>query len=372
MLNGFAAYGCDLNPLAAKIAGAKTGILCVPRDVTDSAIRSLLECVSRKRSFIPGDLDQFSELTHGELQNWFPKPVLYKLNWLLSQVRLFGNPAILDFLEVLVSSIIRDISQQDPTDLRIRRRKEQLEDAPVFEMFQKRLEHQHNRLLKYWSIEGRQPGSMIQAVIKQGDSRYTETIQDLSLGTEMIDAVVTSPPYATALPYIDTDRLSLLAVMGLTSSVRSYFETNLTGSREIRRTAKEELEDELHDRKAIDRLPENVVNSIRDIYAANKSVHVGFRRANMAALLWRYFSHMRDNLSQVSQVLKPGAKAFYVVGDSRTKAGGSWTTIETCKHIAAIGQMLGLDPKSMLPIDVTTENYKHIRNAITQNQIIRL
>ena len=33
MLNGFRTYGCDFNPLAAKIAHAKTGVLAVPRNV---------------------------------------------------------------------------------------------------------------------------------------------------------------------------------------------------------------------------------------------------------------------------------------------------------------------------------------------------
>ena len=90
----------------------------------------------------------------------------------------------------------------------------------------------------------------------------------------------------------------------------------------------------------------------------------------MGALLWRYFVDMRENLTQVSRVLKPGAKAFYVVGDSRTNAGGDWVAIETCKYIAEIGKMIGLQHLNSLSIDVTTENYKHIKNAITENQII--
>ena len=42
MLNGFRTYGCDFNPLAAKIAHAKTGVLAVPRNVVDLAIRAFL------------------------------------------------------------------------------------------------------------------------------------------------------------------------------------------------------------------------------------------------------------------------------------------------------------------------------------------
>jgi len=372
MLNGFAAYGCDFNPLSAKIARAKTAILCVPRGVADLAMRSLLERIASRRGALTVSLDQFPCQTNEELLSWFPEPVLHKLNWLLGQARLFGNPALVDFFEVLVSSLVREVSQQDPSDLRIRRRKEPLEDAPVFELFRERLEQQYDRLLKYWSVAGRQPGHVIPPIVRQGDSRQAGTMAALGLDDDSVECVVTSPPYATALPYIDTDRLSLLAVLGLTSPVRSDLEENLTGSREIRRTVRERLEEQLQGRGARELLPDSVVGSIRQIYTANKNGDVGFRRANMAALLWRYFIDMRDNLTQVARVLKPGSKAFYIVGDSRTNAGGAWAAIETCRHIESIGQMIGLQPSGALPIDVTTENYKHIRNAITRNRIITL
>jgi hypothetical protein len=281
-----------------------------------------------------------------------------------------GNQTLVDFFEVIISSLIREVSDQDPTDLRIRRRKAPLKDAPVLEMFRERLEQQHHRLQKYWLVAGRQPGRLTAPTVIQGDSRQIETLQALGLGPDSVDCVVTSPPYATALPYIDTDRLSLLAIMGVPSKVRSDLEKNLTGSREIRRRAKEQAEACLLDKAAGDILPSEVVSAIRGIYKANRSTHVGFRRANMPALLWRYFTDIRDNLIRVASVLKPGAKAFYVVGDSRTNAGGTWMQIETCKNIALIGEMIGLHHVEMINIDVTTESYKHIKNAITENQVV--
>ena len=48
-----------------------------------------------------------------------------------------------------------------------------------------------------------------------------------------VDLVLTSPPYATALPYIDTDRLSLLTLFDLSSSERRPLDGGLIGSREI-------------------------------------------------------------------------------------------------------------------------------------------
>ena len=259
MLNGFAAYGCELNPLAAKIARAKTRILVVSRAVVDQSIRAMLDRLKHRRGPFPRNLDQFEECTHAELLTWFPDPVLYKLNWILGQVRLFGDQTLVDYFEIIASSIIREVSNQDPTDLRIRRRKTPLEDAPVMELFERRLAQQHDRLQQYWLVAGRQPSKLMAPNVVTGDSRKRETLESLGLGRESIDCVVTSPPYATALPYIDTDRLSLMAIMGVPARVRSSLEQRLTGSREIKRSEKAEAEQRLLDGGADEVLPATVV-----------------------------------------------------------------------------------------------------------------
>jgi len=370
MLNGFATFGCDLNPLAAKIARAKTGIFNVDRSVAEHALRSLVERLKRSPERFSSTRVQFVHSVQDELESWFPRPVLDKLEWVLAQIRLFGDPTLVEFCEVILSSIIRDISQQDPSDLRIRRRKTPIGDAPVIELFCERLEAQLNRLIKYWSVAGRLPGALIAAVVIEGDSRDWATLRSMGLEKKTVDCVVTSPPYATALPYIDTDRLSLMAIMGVNSSRRSVLENGLTGSREIRRRNKEALEDTLLSQAAYKELPRTVVNAIRKIHSANQSEGVGFRRDNMASLLWRYFIDMRENLARVQDTMKFEAKAYYVVGDSKTKAGDEWTAIETCNNICDIASFIGFGAGRLLEISVTTENYNHLKNAITENAVL--
>lgn len=370
MLNGYTAFGCDMNPLAAKIARAKTEILAVERSVAEQALKSLLERVRRAPKRFPTSRAQFSNAVARELDNWFPGPVLDKFEWLLSHIRLFGDSRIVEFAEVVLSSIVRDVSQQDPSDLRIRRRKEALADAPVLKLYEERLASQLMRLEKYRSVAGRQPSDLIAPTIVNGDCRRLETFTKLGLEEQSVDCVVTSPPYATALPYIDTDRLSLMAIMGIESLERTSLEGELTGSREIRRSVKQELEQELLSESATDRLPEPVVKSLRSILAANRSVQVGFRRENMGALLWRYFCDMAENIQAIETVLKPGATAYYVVGNSKTKAGYDWTTIDTCGFLIEIAKRVGLEARTMLDISVTTENYHHIKNAITENAVL--
>lgn len=370
MLNGYAAYGCDLNPLAAKIAIAKTSTLLEPRSSVEDSIVSLLSKLSDWRDLKYDSLDQFAADTRSELFRWFPIAVLHKINWLLSNIRQTDHETMINFYEVILSSLIREISHQEPRDLRIRRRKVPIQDAPVFELFKERLKAQHEKLQRYWAVAGRQPSCLVAPVIVQGDSRLVETAGKLGIGSDVVDCVITSPPYATALPYIDTDRLSLLTILGIGSRDRSDLERRITGSREIRTRAKKEAESELLSESATRNLPLNVVESIRKIFSANNMDSVGFRRANMAALLWRYFTQIKQSLDRVVDVLKVGGMAFYVVGDSRTYSGNQWIRIETCKSVVSIGQMVGLRFVDRINIDVTTENYKHIKNAITKNQII--
>lgn len=369
MLNGFVTFGVDLNPLAAKIARAKTGILSGDRAVVEAALQSLSRILVTPPKRLPPTRDQFASGVQTELDGWFAPRVLDKLEWVLGQIRLFGDPTLVEYCEVVLSDIIRDVSQQDPTDLRIRRRKEPLVDAPVIELFKSRLDAQLERIVKYWSIAARQPAPIFPATIWQADCRKLESFRSVGLSSNSVDCVVTSPPYATALPYIDTDRLSLMAIMGITGSKRSTLEETLTGSREIRRRQKDTLEAQLYEAGAV-QMPKAVLSALRQLHKANKAGNVGFRRDNMSALLLRYFLDMQANLRCVFDLLKPGSVAYYVVGDSRTKAGDEWTAIETCRHLSLIAKDVGFETSKLLDISVTTENFKHIKNAITENAVL--
>jgi hypothetical protein len=366
LLNGYNAFGLDMNPLAAKVARAKTGILLLDHQMVERATASIISSASEfpKKSV----LEQFPECAHSELLSWFPEPVLVKLNFLLSRIRLLGDYTLIDFFEVILSSIVRDISQQEPSDLRIRRRKVPLIDAPVMELFCDRLADQMSRLRRYWAIEARQPGPRFAPVIQEGDSRLASSFLKAGVGAATIDCVVTSPPYATALPYIDTDRLSILALMGIPANERAKVEENLTGSREIRRKEKEALEERLDG--GVVPLPKPVVTSLKSIMIGNKASDVGFRRQNMAALLLRYFTDIRLTLEQAHRVMKPGARAYYVVGDSRTKVGDEWFAISTCRHTQEIATEIGFAMRPAISIDVTTERMLHLKNAITENEIL--
>jgi len=371
-LNGMRGVGCDMHPLAAKIASAKVGILAVQSAQCEQAIIGVLQRVQSTNRTFARDTNQFQPELLGEVLSWFPEPVVYKLNWILSVIRAVESPPVREFLEVVLSSIIRDISQQDPRDLRIRRRQPPIDDAPAIELFVDSLSGQLGRLRDFWRASWYQPAVPVQPRVAAGDSRRMAVFSRLGLRPGDVDLVVTSPPYATALPYIDTDRLSLLVLFGTPSKGRRILEQELTGSREITTQQRKTFEELLVQDPEVAQLPHSVLDVAANIHRLNQGTDAGFRRVNTPALLLRYFSDMREVLTNLSQLLSPDGEAFVVIGDNHTKAGGRTVPIPTTSLLTDIAERCGFACTEKIPISVTTENLRHIRHAIRENTVLRL
>lgn len=369
-LNGFQTYGCDMNPLAAKIARAKTGILDVNPDVVREAVGTLVNQVEEIPGGLPASAENLAASCMDEIHNWFPEPVVIKINWLLGAIRSVSEGVIRDFLEVVLSSIIRDVSQQDPNDLRIRRRKEPIQDADVLQRFLDALDTQYGRIEKFWSVRGFSPNRFRSSRVVEGDSRTVQTIKDLGLEANSVDLVLTSPPYATALPYIDTDRLSLLVLLGMDTSTRRPIEHGLVGSREIVTSERRSMEDAIA--SGGNGLPETVHAYLQDLQSRLGKADAGFRRKNMPALLQRFFLDMKGVLSNCSRVLRIGGEAMIVIGDNRMCVEKDYERIPTTDYVQDIAVACGMEILERIDISVTTENLVHIKNAITENVVLRL
>lgn len=370
-LNGLEAYGCDLHPLAAKISGAKIGVLQVDPNLVAEAASLLAAKLPSARQGIPHATDHLPESGLDEIFAWFPEPVVYKLNWLLGKIRSISTGVLQDFFEVLLSDLVREVSHQDPRDLRIRRRKEPLEDADVVGLYSRLLSTQMDRLERFWASRGHCPYRFHEGTVMHADSRRHDTFSSMGLSPGSVDMVLTSPPYATALPYIDTDRLSLLVLLGMGSRDRRPLENGLTGSREIRLRERRRLDEEIASGSDLG-LPDEICGFLRDLYARVSARAVGFRRKNLPSLLLRFFRDIKVVLSNCVDYMRPGAEAMIVVGDSYTKIDKKRHVIPTAAFVEALGADVGLGPAERIEISVTTDNHKHIKNAITKNVVLRL
>jgi len=61
-----------------------------------------------------------------------------------------------------------------------------------------------------------------------------------------------------------------------------------------------------------------------------------------------------------------------VIGDNTTSIDGEVIGIPTTRFIEEIAVSCGFKKVERIPITVTTENMVHIKNAITENAVLRL
>lgn len=370
-LLGHRYHGIELSPVGAATARAK--VAAMRADIAElhmatDIFRGLND------SIVPEiDWTRFAADTHAELRSWFAPLVLARISRVLglidqvdSSLKSNGRD-IAGLARVCLSDLIRDVSHQDPSDLRIRRRKEQLVDAPVEGMF---LRSWNEAICKIVAARQVIRIPMGHGTIVEGDST-DPACWPADTAPPSVDAIISSPPYAAALPYLDTDRLSLAAVFGRSKSVRNVLETQLVGSREVSRGVLSHWQEWLSGPEASSALPSSTSSFLMALSeAVRNDQNAGFRRRQTPAVLTRYFAAMSEVLALASKHLRSEGEAWFVVGDSRTTVGGHRWTIPTTSEVRAIAKHHGLDFVEEIPITVTRDNMRHSRHAITENSLL--
>jgi hypothetical protein len=255
-----------------------------------------------------------------------------------------------------LSSILREVSLQLPDDLRIRRRADDYVAPPIAPLFLESIHGIRRGLLEI----GDWPPLQTQSQVRQGTAE-DHSAYDMSWSARR-RLILTSPPYATALPYIDTDRLSLVA-LGLTPADDLLpLERGLIGSREW--TRKEQL---VWDRRRLenrDGLPLAVTSLAYEIAERNSGTEAGFRRRAVASLLYRYFARMGTAIAQWHRVLLPGEFAVLIVGHNHTKAGGERVDIPTPELLGRVAEARGFTVKEIIRLETWPRYGLHAANGV--------
>ncbi len=328
-LAGNSAVGVDINPIGWMIARAKIASL----RIGEKTITRMHDLFLKKPGIIsvksanrnPGELDM------DYLRRWFPENNLRKLIQLETtiQAHFFGDA--LCFLRIVLSEILKRHSWQAQNEQRIRRR-DDLPPDDVYTCFQDRLLFHLDKVTTLRKIRKRVP-FQVKALL--GDARR------LPVEARSIDSVVTSPPYATALPYIDADRLSLYFFSLANRRIFCDLERRSIGNREIAVGERKRWETQIQKARENQELPCDVLDLLVEIHNRNSRADVGFRRKNTAALLCKYFVDMRDSMREMHRVLKPDGKVALVVGDNFTIAGDVRVEIPTARFINMIAEKSG-------------------------------
>lgn len=375
---GWNAVGVDRNPLAVRISRAKLHAVRQP------------ERLARLGRLVTEALDPFRKLS-GEasvpetrlrsslgagwesglpalpyLSVWFSRSVLAQIAAIRRVLDVaVDSRADRAVLEVILSDQLREVSLQEPRDLRIRRRKDPRENYPLLDRFLAAVEERLARVSRARDAIGSISGHHSAMV---GDTRALASARELATPAGGFDAVITSPPYETALPYIDTQRLSLVLFGDVSADALAETEQELIGAREISTKERRSLEDRIT--VGDPALPAEVLELCRELLAAAALPGNGFRRHNRPALTYRYFANMAAFFRTLKTRMRSGAPVALVVGTNRTTLGGREFVIETPQLLRAIAEHEGYRAILERPMDTYARYDLHHRNAIDSETLI--
>lgn len=374
-LRGVNSIGVDLNPLARLISDVKVRAISEPYEAVERGCRAILASLRDGiAAHIREDdrlLDQFLPENRDYLCEWFPAETLADINACLRAIRGCGDEAARGICLLTLSDNLREVSLQDPESLRILRRKTPPPPSNLLERMVRGVEKRLAALEVQRYLYANLRPEPCTANVLAGDARRVGTVlQDGGFGDLRFKAIITSPPYATALPYIDTDRLSLFAVGLLQKGERNELEWAMIGNREISDARRRALEEELAGNMR--GLPDSVLEPIRAIHRGNIEADSGFRRRNMGALLYKYFADMQETFAQARGVLSEGAYYVVVIGNSTTKVGEAVVDVLTGDWLTEVAVAQGFRHVESFPMTDQVGYMRHSRNMIKTETIIVL
>lgn len=358
-LLGYKSIGYDINPLAVFIANAKQKSLNVDPDDIFKAWKKISEESGNLTKLDIKKLSSSNERIE-YLEKWFPEENLIKIENLRISINKLDE-SVRDILFVLISNNLREYSNQEPGDLRIRKRKSNFPTTDLMDKIELDVREYCRKLNNSKAVQANVKG--IGKAYLCNNTEFGET-PDIE-----VDLAITSPPYATALPYIDTQRLSLVWLNLIEPKQIMSLERTLTGTRELRKSEINSLIIEIRENKC--KLPihlSNYLNMLQDALSESD----GFRRQAVPALLYNYFSDMKNMFIKVSGQLKRDSYFALVVGTNSTTLGGQKFIIDTPEWLSYIAEDMGWKTVSISKLETYKRYDMHSANSINEETLLIL
>ncbi|NNE18219.1 MAG: hypothetical protein HKN10_07060, partial [Myxococcales bacterium] len=236
---GMRSVSLDLNPLSVLIARTKAGLIAENPDRFDEGISRFLELLDRSQGVNPESLWTEEELDY--LLRWFAPEALSETASIVRHIQRCTDEDTSRFLTVCLSNIVRGVSWQLESDLRVRKRVYDYTSGSTYERFTSEVQRQRAKIEPYLRVlyDEQVETCPTPGDIRVGDARVIHN--ELREYRGQCDALITSPPYATALPYLDTDRLSLMVLRLLDRPSVRQREREMIGNREVSEKARAAL-----------------------------------------------------------------------------------------------------------------------------------
>ena len=230
---------------------------------------------------------------------------------------------------------------------RVRKEKSPYTKGTAIQLFRDEVQRQLDKLSRYLILTSEEK-PFDEVEIAQGDARQVHSL--LQQWEGQCDLLITSPPYATALPYLDTNRLSLIVLGLLGRKEHRSREYDMIGNREITEAQRVALWNVYEDRKA--ELPDKICDLIDELACTNHQEGVGFRRRNLPALLSKYYLDMLDAMISARKMMRPDRYAFYVVGNNSTRVNNHRVEIPTDRFLWELGKAAGWHQEQFVSMEL--------------------
>lgn len=356
--HGYRSIGIDINPMAVFISNTKIRSIGLNTDYVKNLVD---EIVDAGVEYVIPETTGEEAARINYLKRWIPIETLNTLEG-LKALSVNEEPDVANFLKLTISDLIREYSNQEPSDLRIRKRKTPFPTTSFLDAWK-------NNINKYLeSIKG------VQAIrkfdINSGCAKLCDVRSScLGLHESGFDAILTSPPYATALPYIDTQRISLVWLDFCPPEEIMSLESILIGSREFVSNEKKKWLVEMSNGRVP--LPEKI-NDIIDELSAGLQPSDGFRKQAVPVLLYRYFVDMKYMFVNTLTVTRKGGKFGLIVGKNKTTIGGTKYLIDTPQLLSLLAKDCGWNVNELFPLQTYKRYGINSKNAINSETLIVL
>jgi DNA modification methylase len=307
LLEGRQGIGLDIDPLALRVSQAKT----IPISIDD--LQGIgLKVILKARDLLSDNgieklIQKFDDRTKEFIDYWFYPDTQRELAALILSIQSVDDSLVRRFLELTFSSIIvtKSGGVSRARDLAHSRPHLDKEKIPKNALDQFAIRLQRNiRSIAHLDINGAIAAPMA------GDAR------SMPVRDEVIDLIVTSPPYANAIDYMRAHKFPLVwfgkSVINLTQLRTQYI-----GSEKINGVQYAEL-------------PEKTEGIIGQLEKHDRK---------KSSVLRKYFSEMKAVLAEMYRVLRKDSPAIVVVGPSIMRG----IDVQTHHCLAEIAQETGFD-----------------------------
>lgn len=357
----FNSLGIDINPLAVLISNSKILALSARSNTLRKKHENILKAfLTNKDELIDSD-----EQRKNYLKRWFEDDLYNKFEKLKSLIIKHGGKHKNIFL-ILASDLLRDYSLQEPSDLRIRKRKSPYPDISIEEAYKEKV----NKFLVNLEESQKYVG-LIKFESKAINFDLKNVVDSqIFLKLPKFDAAITSPPYATALPYIDTQRLSLVWLGLVENNKLKKLESSLIGTREFCNNKEKN--------NINNAFMENRFNLYEDVYRfclkLNNSLspNDGFRRRAIPSLMYKYFSDMSKIFISLKKLMKKNAPFVLLVGRNKTTLNNKEIQINTPELLVKIAEYHGWTLSKIIELQTYQRYDLHKKNSINSESLLLL